>query len=169
LAARSAWARTAALLGGDMPEGSAAAVPAVAPREQLLFDFGWKFTFGHGCDPSRDLGFGFGQGDFAKTGEFEFAQAEPYAKAALHGAQSNLPLVHALLGKIYASQGHTGEAIKELQQALPDDHDGSLHYQIAMLYKKIGDESAAREALEQSEALRKNRERRAQETIQAVE
>lgn len=76
LAARSAWARTAALLGGDIPEGSATAVPAVAPREQLLFDFGWKFTFGHGSDPSRDLGFGFGQGDFAKTGEFEFAKAK---------------------------------------------------------------------------------------------
>jgi beta-galactosidase len=76
LAARSAWAHAAALLGGDIPEGAATAVPAVAPREQLLFDFGWKFTFGHGSDPSRDLGFGFGQGDFAKTGEFEFAQAK---------------------------------------------------------------------------------------------
>ncbi len=72
---RFAWARNVALLSGDIPEGSAAAVPAVAPREQLLFDFGWKFTFGHGSDPSRDLGFGFGQGDFAKTGEFKFAKA----------------------------------------------------------------------------------------------
>ncbi|MGD0693804.1 MAG: beta-galactosidase GalA [Terriglobia bacterium] len=76
LTARAAWARAAALLGGDVPEGSAAAVPGVAPREQLLFDFGWKFTFGHGSDPSRDLGFGFGQGDFAKTGEFEFSKAK---------------------------------------------------------------------------------------------
>ena len=99
----------------------------------------------------------------------EFAQAEPYAKAALHGAPSNLPLVHALLGKIYASQGRTPEAIKELQQALPDDHDGSLHYQIYTLYKKMGDASAAREALKQSEALRKQQEQRAQEMIRAVE
>jgi beta-galactosidase len=73
--ARSAWARTAGLLGSDTPEGSAAAVLAVAPREQLLFDFGWKFTFGHGSDPAKDLGFGFGQGDFSKTGEFEFSKA----------------------------------------------------------------------------------------------
>ena len=71
---RSAWARAATLLGADMPVGSAAAVPAVAPREQLPFDFGWKFAFGHGADPSKDLGFGFGQGDFAKTGEFKFAK-----------------------------------------------------------------------------------------------
>jgi tetratricopeptide (TPR) repeat protein len=99
----------------------------------------------------------------------EFAQAEPYAKAALHGAPSNLPLVHALLGKIYGAQGRAPEAIKELQQALPDDHDGSFHYQIAMLYKKIGDERAARRALEQSEALRKANEKRAEETLRAVE
>jgi len=73
--ARSAWARTAALLGSDTPEGSAATVPAVAPREQLLFDFGWKFTLVHGTDPAKDLGFGFGQGDLSKTGEFEFSKA----------------------------------------------------------------------------------------------
>jgi beta-galactosidase len=52
-----------------------AAVPAVAPREQLLFDFGWKFTFGDGNDPAKDLGFGFSQDDFAKTGDFKFAKA----------------------------------------------------------------------------------------------
>ena len=73
--ARSAWARTAALLASDASGASAAAVPAVAPREQLLFDFGWKFIFGHGTDPAKDLGFGFGQGDFSKTGEFEFSKA----------------------------------------------------------------------------------------------
>ena len=49
---------------------------AVAPREQLLFDFGWRFTFGHGTDPSKDLGFGTGQGDFAKTGDFKFSKAD---------------------------------------------------------------------------------------------
>jgi beta-galactosidase len=46
---------------------------AVSPRELLLFDFGWKFFPGNGSDPARDLGFGMGQGDFAKSGEFEFA------------------------------------------------------------------------------------------------
>jgi tetratricopeptide (TPR) repeat protein len=98
----------------------------------------------------------------------EFAQAEPYAKAALNGDQSNLPLVHALLGKIYASRGRTTEAIKELQQALPDDQDGSFHYQIAVLYRQVGDANAAREALKQSEALRTKQEDRARETIQSL-
>ena len=75
-AARSAWGRAAALLAGYPQASSAEALGAVAPREQLLFDFGWKFQFGHGSDPARDLGFGGGQGDFAKTGEFEFAKGK---------------------------------------------------------------------------------------------
>src|ERR1035438_3875313 len=76
LLARSAWGRTAALLSGYPQAASAEALAAVAPREQLLFDFGWKFQFGHGSDPARDLGFGYGQGDFAKTGQFDFAKAK---------------------------------------------------------------------------------------------
>jgi len=76
LLARSAWARTAALVASQPEPGSAEALGAVAPREQLLFDFGWKFQFGHGSDPARDLGFGTGQGDFAKTGDFEFSKAK---------------------------------------------------------------------------------------------
>ncbi len=55
LVARSAWARTAALLADT--SGSGADTSAVAPREQLLFDFGWKFQFGNGIDPAKDLGF----------------------------------------------------------------------------------------------------------------
>jgi beta-galactosidase len=65
---RSAWARAAAALAAP-PD-----VTALAPREQLLFDFGWKFQFGNGTDPSKDLGFGNNQGDFAKTGDFGFAK-----------------------------------------------------------------------------------------------
>ncbi len=74
--ARSAWARAASVLAapGDIPFSGA--LPAIAPREHLLFDFGWRFTFGHGTDPARDLGFGYGQGDFAKTGDFEFAKGK---------------------------------------------------------------------------------------------
>ncbi|MGA8528501.1 MAG: beta-galactosidase, partial [Acidobacteriaceae bacterium] len=75
LVGRSSWARTAALLQDTTSEPSVAALPAMAPREQLLFDFGWKFTLGNADDPSKDLGFGFGQSDFSKTGEFKFAKA----------------------------------------------------------------------------------------------
>ncbi|MGA2535525.1 MAG: beta-galactosidase GalA [Terracidiphilus sp.] len=75
LFARSAWARTTAILGGEAGAPAAGALPAVAPRERLLFDFGWKFKFGNANDPALDLGFGYGQGDFSKTGDFEFAKA----------------------------------------------------------------------------------------------
>ena len=72
---RAAWGGSAAPFPGDPQVVSAEALAAVAPREHLLFDFGWKFTFGNGNDPSKDLGFGYGQGDFAKTGDFKFAKA----------------------------------------------------------------------------------------------
>jgi beta-galactosidase len=79
LMARTAWARTAALFARDpqvarQNSAQGAAPAAIAPREQFLLDFGWKFMFGHGTDPARDLGFGKGQGDFAKTGDFKFAK-----------------------------------------------------------------------------------------------
>jgi beta-galactosidase len=69
--ARSAWARTEALIAS-----SDATLPSLPPREKLLFDFGWKFQFGNSIDPAKDLGFGYGQGDFAKTGDFDFAKVK---------------------------------------------------------------------------------------------
>ncbi|MGD0569900.1 MAG: beta-galactosidase GalA [Candidatus Sulfotelmatobacter sp.] len=65
--------RAHALLSAYPGVASAEAVAAVAPREHLLFDFGWKFFQGNANDPLRDLDFGYGQGDFAKSGEFKFA------------------------------------------------------------------------------------------------
>ena len=66
--------RAHAWLAANPGATSAESLAAVAPRERLLFDFGWKFFPGHGSDPQRDLGFGMDQGDFAKSGNFEFAQ-----------------------------------------------------------------------------------------------
>ena len=99
LVAQSAWGRTAALLADYPGAASAEALAAVAPREQLLFDFDWKFTFGHGTDPAHDLGFGNSQGDFAKTGEFAFAKAKfddsKWRKLNLpHDWAVELPFVH---------------------------------------------------------------------------
>jgi beta-galactosidase len=67
----SAVARAEALFAANLSERSP---EALAPRERLLLDFGWKFFQGHGSDPSRDLGLGSGQGDFAKSGDFGFAK-----------------------------------------------------------------------------------------------
>jgi len=75
LFARSAWGAAVAHMTESAQAESAEFAAAIAPREHLLFDFGWRFTFGHGSDPAEDLGFGYGQGDFAKTGDFKFAKA----------------------------------------------------------------------------------------------
>src|SRR3984957_11582498 len=69
-----AVSRAHALVAAAYPATAAAEMMSVvAPRERLLFDFDWKFFQGHGSDPRRDLDFGMGQGDFAKTGEFKFS------------------------------------------------------------------------------------------------
>jgi beta-galactosidase len=99
VAARSAWGRTATLLAGEAHAASAEALAAVAPREQLLFDFGWKFIFGNGVNPAQDLNFGYGQGDFAKTGDFKFAKVgyddSKWRKLNLpHDWAVELPFVH---------------------------------------------------------------------------
>jgi len=76
LLARSSWSGNIALPAPDAIESSFPANDAIAPREQLLFDYDWKFKFGHGTDSSKDLNFGYGQADFSKTGEFKFAKAD---------------------------------------------------------------------------------------------
>jgi beta-galactosidase len=71
LMTRSVWARSVALAAA-----LDATPPSILPREKLLFDSGWRFTPGNGADPAKDLNFGNGQGDFAKTGDFEFAKGK---------------------------------------------------------------------------------------------
>jgi len=70
LMSRSSLAQAVASLAA-----STASSNALAPREQLLFDFGWKFAFGNSADPQKDQGFGLGQNDFSKTGDFKVAKA----------------------------------------------------------------------------------------------
>lgn len=82
---RSTLAVSAASLLSDSKWSSAGALllenpvtpSAPSPREDLLFDFGWKFSMGNACDPLRDLGFAKDQGGyeegFSKAGGFSFA------------------------------------------------------------------------------------------------
>src|ERR1035437_8277949 len=75
LIARSAWAGTAGMLNSDPLVDITKPGPAIAPREELLFDHRWKFKLGNGNDPSKDMGFGFGQAQFAHMGIFAVAKA----------------------------------------------------------------------------------------------
>jgi beta-galactosidase len=52
------------------PATLASATPG-AGRERLLLDFGWRFHFGHACDPAKDFNYGSASaGNFQKTGNF---------------------------------------------------------------------------------------------------
>jgi tetratricopeptide (TPR) repeat protein len=91
--------------------------------------------------------------------QHRFTEAVPYLETALKGNTPKTPLAHALMSRVYASQGRIKDAIFELRQALPADQDGSLHYQLSMLYRKVGDQEAAAAALEKSKAISRQRKR----------
>jgi tetratricopeptide (TPR) repeat protein len=88
------------------------------------------------------------------SAQHDFSGAEPYLKKALKTEPELIPHVHALLGRVYAEANRTQDAINEMKIGLPDDKDGSLHYQLARLYLKVGDQNSAKRAFEASERLR---------------
>jgi tetratricopeptide (TPR) repeat protein len=90
----------------------------------------------------------------------QYAEAMPYLTAALAGTPAILPHVHEQRSRVYAAQGQTAAALAELKQSLDADADGSYHYELYQLYKKLGDEPAAAAALQKSESLRKREDMR---------
>ena len=86
--------------------------------------------------------------------QHDFSGAEPYLKKALNTKPELLPHVHALLGRVYGETNRTQQAITEMKLGLSDDKDGRLHFQIARLYLKVGDQKSAKEAFEVSGRLR---------------
>ena len=95
--------------------------PRRPPREQLLFDFGWKFQLGHWRDPAKDLGLWLRQGDFAKTGEFEFAKGK-FDDSKWRTL--NLPHDWAVELPFVDDQEQTSHGFKPLGQALSADQRG---------------------------------------------
>jgi tetratricopeptide (TPR) repeat protein len=83
----------------------------------------------------------------------DFLGAEPYLKKSLNTKPEFVSRVHALLGNVYAKTDRTQQGIAELKLGLASDKDGSLHYQIARLYLKIGDRDSAKQAFEVSKQL----------------
>jgi len=83
----------------------------------------------------------------------DFTQAEMYLKKSLNTKPEYVSRVHALLGKVYANTNRTREALAELKLALPDDKDGSIHYQVGRLYLKMGDRALAQRSFEVSKRL----------------
>jgi predicted Zn-dependent protease len=88
------------------------------------------------------------------SAQHDFSGAEPYLRKALNTKPELIPHVHALLGRVYAETNRTQQAITEMTLGLSDDKDGRLHFQIARLYLKIGDQASAKKAYAASERLR---------------
>jgi tetratricopeptide (TPR) repeat protein len=99
----------------------------------------------------------------------DFAGAEPYLKKSLNTKPEYVVHVHALLGKVYARTDRTEQAIAELKLALAGDKDGTVHYQLARLYLKVGDRDSAKQAFEASRRLRSEGLNRASVAMQQGE
>src|SRR5882724_10976274 len=114
-------ARAGALPAGGTAIGSSKGFAAVTPREQLLFDFGWKFMMGSGSDPLRDLGFGKGQEDFSKTGSFGFATGKFDDS---HWRSLNLPHDWAIELPFVRDEGLQSHGYKPLGRRYPENSIG---------------------------------------------
>jgi len=65
------------------------------------------------------------------------------------------PRAHASLGRALAALGEDREAVKHLERGAAADSDGTVHYQLFQLYRKLGESAKAEAALNHSKALRR--------------
>ena len=100
--------------------------------------------------------------------QHEYADAEPYLERSLHARPDLLPRVHALLGEVFARTGRAKEALKELTEGLPSDDDGSVHYQLARLYKEAGDDKAAAAEFEKAKQIRASHDELARRALMPI-
>jgi tetratricopeptide (TPR) repeat protein len=87
----------------------------------------------------------------------DFPSAESFLQKSLTAKPQMLPHVHALLGRVYAETGRTEEAIEQLKMGVSSDQDGTTYYQLARLYRKIGDEKDAAAAMQQMRVIQQRR------------
>jgi len=84
----------------------------------------------------------------------QFSEAEAYLAKCRNLKPEFMPRWHVLMGQVYAETNRIPEAIAEYKQGLSSDEDGSVHYQLARLYQRTGDRSAAEEEIRISKELR---------------
>ena len=73
------------------------------------------------------------------------------------------------LAKAEAELGRTQQALEDLLTLSPQDQDGEIHYRIARLYRKLGDNARAREALAIFKRLRADSLRASDADLSGVE
>lgn len=102
--------------------------------------------------------------------QHEWARAENYLKQSLTAAHplkpQLLPHAHALLGQIYAQTDRPEEAVSELQMGVASDEDGSVYYQLARVYARLGNKAAAQAAIVHVKELEQKRRERAVIAVQ---
>jgi tetratricopeptide (TPR) repeat protein len=93
--------------------------------------------------------------------ENQFDQARPYLEKCLSSPPELQSRVHYLLGRANAEDGNTEEAIHQFELAMPADKDGSLHYQLSRLYRKVGKLAQAQQAEQEAKVLIRHRDENA--------
>ncbi len=86
------------------------------------------------------------------AGEQEYEKAVPLLQSSL--ALTGAPATARLdLGRSYLALDQPGEALPHLQSSLGLDTDGSIHYQLAQAFQRLGMREQAREALAKYQSL----------------
>jgi len=98
--------------------------------------------------------------------QHKWTEAEDYLNRAQGAKSQMLPHLHFLMGQIYENTGRTKEAIRELHLALAGDEDGSAYYQLAQIYKKLGNKAAAQDALAHVKDVKEKQHERALIVVQ---
>jgi tetratricopeptide (TPR) repeat protein len=103
-------------------------------------------------------------------GQHEWAQAEEHLNRALNATPpikpQMLPHAHVLLGEVYAQTDRPQDAINQFKMGLSSDEDGTVYYQLARIYSKLGDKAAAQDAIAHVKALEQKRRERAVIAVQ---
>ena len=77
----------------------------------------------------------------------------PYLERARGVPPQLQPRLHYLMARLDVHNGKIVAAIKEYELALPGDKDGTMHYQLARLYRQVGNLAAAQDAMAKAKAL----------------
>ena len=85
----------------------------------------------------------------------ENEKALPYLQRALR-LQPDLVDASSLLGTAYVRLGQFANAVPKLEKAAPLDHYGSVHYELYLAYRKLGQVELAQKALARSQDLRRS-------------
>jgi len=94
--------------------------------------------------------------------------AIPYFERSLQHSPNSLP-THKSLARANLSIGKDSAAIPHLKLALPTDHDGSLHFQLAQAYRATGQPGLAARLLAEYQKMQGSRAAESQSTQEELQ